>query len=124
LGCNGNDVTREPPALGDFWKFVTKLMHFRHIVAKIQSKNLKQHFDWGGEAGTPGPPSGYALALAWGERTNVVVIMCEGNVETSRSINYTKYEKLNYVQKKYVWIMFIMLYRLFIYFYLFVCYFC
>jgi len=23
-------------------------MHFRHIAAKIQTKNLKQHFDWGG----------------------------------------------------------------------------
>jgi len=23
-------------------------MHFRHISAKIQLKNLKQHFDWGG----------------------------------------------------------------------------
>jgi len=23
-------------------------MHFRHISAKIQSKNLKQDFDWGG----------------------------------------------------------------------------
>jgi len=23
-------------------------MHFRHISAKIQPKNLKQHFDWGG----------------------------------------------------------------------------
>jgi len=22
-------------------------MHFRHILAKIQPKNLKQHFDWG-----------------------------------------------------------------------------
>jgi len=22
-------------------------MHFRHISAKIQPKNLKQHFDWG-----------------------------------------------------------------------------
>jgi len=22
-------------------------MHFRHISAKIQLKNLKQHFDWG-----------------------------------------------------------------------------
>jgi len=29
-------------------------MHFRHISAKIQSKNLKQHFDWG-EGGPPGP---------------------------------------------------------------------
>jgi len=23
-------------------------MHFRHISAKIQPKNWKQHFDWGG----------------------------------------------------------------------------
>jgi len=27
-------------------------MHFRHISAKIEPKNLKQHFDWGG-AGAP-----------------------------------------------------------------------
>jgi len=47
----------EPPALGDFLKFVTKIMHFMHISAKIQLKNLKQHFDWG-EGG--GPPC-YAL---------------------------------------------------------------
>jgi len=26
-------------------------MHFRHISAKIQPENLKQHFDWG----EPGP---------------------------------------------------------------------
>jgi len=25
-------------------------MHFKHISAKIQPKNLKQHFDWGGWA--------------------------------------------------------------------------
>jgi len=30
-------------------------MHFRHISAKIQPKNLKQHFDWEG-AGPPGIP--------------------------------------------------------------------
>jgi len=35
--------------LGDFFKFVTKIM----ISAKIQPKNLKQLFDWG--AGLPGP---------------------------------------------------------------------
>jgi len=34
-------------------------MHFKHISAKIQPKNLKQHFDWGG-----GPPSGYALGIS------------------------------------------------------------
>jgi len=28
-------------------------MHFRHISAKIQPKNLKQHFDWGEGAGPP-----------------------------------------------------------------------
>jgi len=33
-------------------------MHFRNISAKIQLKNLKQHFDLVG----PGPP-GYALVL-------------------------------------------------------------
>jgi len=33
-------------------------MYFKHISAKIQRKNLKQHFDWGGLAR---PPSGYAL---------------------------------------------------------------
>jgi len=33
-------------------------MRFRNISAKIQPKNLKQHFDWGG--GFLGPP-GYAL---------------------------------------------------------------
>jgi len=32
-------------------------MHFRHISAKIQLKNLKQHFDWV----CPPPPPGYAL---------------------------------------------------------------
>jgi len=26
---------------GDFWKFVTKTMHFRHILSKIQPKYLK-----------------------------------------------------------------------------------
>jgi len=26
---------RKPPALGDFWKFVTKIVHFKHILAKI-----------------------------------------------------------------------------------------
>jgi len=35
-------------------------MHFRHISAKIQPKNLKQHFDWGADLLDP-PPS-YALA--------------------------------------------------------------
>jgi len=34
-------------------------MHFKHISAKIQLKNLKQHFDWG-SPGSLGPP-GYAL---------------------------------------------------------------
>jgi len=29
-------------------------MHFRHISAKIQPKNLKQNFDW--EEGAGGPP--------------------------------------------------------------------
>jgi len=29
-------------------------MHFKHISAKIQPKNLKQHFDWGEEAGPLG----------------------------------------------------------------------
>jgi len=28
-------------------------MHFRHITAKIQLKNLKQHFDWGATLATP-----------------------------------------------------------------------
>jgi len=36
-------------------------MHFRHNSAKIQLKNLKQHFDWGGGPGTPG----YNLAPKW-----------------------------------------------------------
>jgi len=40
-------------------------MHFRHISAKIQPKNLKQHFD-SGEGRGLGPPSGYALA--WGQK--------------------------------------------------------
>jgi len=35
-------------------------MYFRHISAKIQLKNLKQHFDWEGRA--PSPP-GYALVI-------------------------------------------------------------
>jgi len=46
----------EALALGDFCKFVTKIMHFRHISAKLHPQNLKQQFDWGG-----GGPSGYAL---------------------------------------------------------------
>jgi len=33
-------------------------MHFRHISAKIQLKNLKQHFDWEARV-----PPGYALDL-------------------------------------------------------------
>jgi len=34
-------------------------MHFKHKSAKIQLKNLKQHFDWGGGGGgAPGVPSG------------------------------------------------------------------
>jgi len=33
-------------------------MHFSHISAKIQLKNLKQHFDWGSRALCP---LGYAL---------------------------------------------------------------
>jgi len=32
---------KEPSALGDFSKFGTKIMHFRHISAKIQPKNQK-----------------------------------------------------------------------------------
>jgi len=35
-------------------------MHFRPISAKIQLKNMKQHFNW--EAGPLGP-TGYALAI-------------------------------------------------------------
>jgi len=35
-------------------------MHFRHISAKIQPKNLKQRFDWG--PGPPDPPN-YALGI-------------------------------------------------------------
>jgi len=31
----------EPQALGEFLNFVSKIMHFRHISAKIQPKNLK-----------------------------------------------------------------------------------
>jgi len=34
-------------------------MHFRHISAKSQPKNLKQHFDWGGPGSWASP--GYAL---------------------------------------------------------------
>jgi len=48
---------RRAPALGDFWRFVTKVMYFRHISAKIQPKNLKQAFRLESR-----PPScGYAL---------------------------------------------------------------
>jgi len=36
-------------------------MHFRHISAKIQPKNQKQHIDWEG-LGPTGPLS-YALEL-------------------------------------------------------------
>jgi len=52
----------KPPALGDFWKFVTKIMHFRHISAKFQAKNLKHHFDWGARP-PAGAPIVYALAF-------------------------------------------------------------
>jgi len=31
-------------------------MHFRHISAKIQPINLKQHFDWGGGGGPLATP--------------------------------------------------------------------
>jgi len=41
-------------------------MPFRHISAKVQLKNLKQHFDWG-VAGLPRPllatPLSWALAV-------------------------------------------------------------
>jgi len=30
----------EPPTIVRFWRFVTKVMHFRHILAKVQTKNL------------------------------------------------------------------------------------
>jgi len=36
-------------------------MHFRHISAKIQSKNLKRHFNWGGESGLLGLPLAMSL---------------------------------------------------------------
>jgi len=36
----GGSGSGEPPTLGNFWRFVTKIMHFRHISAKIQPKNL------------------------------------------------------------------------------------
>jgi len=36
-------------------------MHFRHISAKIQPKNLKQHIDWGG--GRARLPLRYALEI-------------------------------------------------------------
>jgi len=29
------------PGLGNFWKFISKIMHFRHISVKTQPKNLK-----------------------------------------------------------------------------------
>jgi len=44
-------------------------MHFRHISAKIQPKNLKQHFDWGGWTGLPG----YALEVPL--NSNLVVLI-------------------------------------------------
>jgi len=44
---------RRAPALGDFWK---NILHFRHISAKIQLKNLKQHFDWEGGLGPLATP--------------------------------------------------------------------
>jgi len=37
-------------ALGNFLKFVTKTMHFRHVSANIQPKNVKRRFDWGERA--------------------------------------------------------------------------
>jgi len=48
----------EPPVLGDFWKFVTKIMHFRHISVKIKLKNPNKtwnNISIGGEGlGLPG----------------------------------------------------------------------
>jgi len=35
LKLNGRWSRRAPIALGDFWKFVTKITHFRHISVKI-----------------------------------------------------------------------------------------
>jgi len=37
-------------ALGNFRKYTTKIVHFRHVLAKILPKNLKQHFDWGAQS--------------------------------------------------------------------------
>jgi len=62
----------EHPAVDDFWRFITKIMQFKHI---IQPKNLNksescsllvfssvmQHFNWG----RVWPTFGYALAAAW-----------------------------------------------------------
>jgi len=45
----------EHQMLGNFLRFVTKIMYFRHILAKIQPKNLK-HFDWGGGASPSAAP--------------------------------------------------------------------
>jgi len=38
-------------------------MYFRHILAKIQPKSLKQHFDWGGGGGDG--PLGFDLDLGY-----------------------------------------------------------
>jgi len=43
----------EPPALGDFKKFVTKIMHFRHISVKNLAPKLKTTFRLGGSLATP-----------------------------------------------------------------------
>jgi len=34
----------KPPALGAFWGFITKIIHFRHVSAEILPKNLPNIF--------------------------------------------------------------------------------
>jgi len=49
---------REPTALGNFWKFVTKTMHFRHNLNKIQLKicnNISIGVGMGGPLSPPPP---------------------------------------------------------------------
>jgi len=50
-------------------------MHFRHISAKIQLKNLKQHFDWGASWA----PHDYALA--WSRMIKALCLLAISSIK-------------------------------------------
>jgi len=66
---------RRAPSAWRFLKFFSKIMHFRHISAKIKLKNLKQRFDWGG--GTLATPLVSVLKSVF-ERLQSVLIRLQG----------------------------------------------